>query len=221
MQRLGHLLRMSQPLVLDSTTPYMSIAQQLLLQDVSKDDFHSLWPELYQSADGSDGLAAVSTRFPSRLIGRFNVSIGSKRLWAPMLVDTGAPFTLLSSYTLDRFGVDTIPSTFSAQIGHVRADVSLSPAESHFRHLNILGMDVLREAIPNWPHGLWDLLDRGLRLKAAETDDKCITAVDIAMLIGGWWKEVRRSSCVSADRVLLISLIMGTCTLAELQASHE
>jgi hypothetical protein len=156
-------------LLVDGTAPYLSIAQKILLQDISVTDFHAHWPELYEVAQSEDGLAAVSTRFPRRLVGRFGVRINQKRLWVPMLVDTGAQVTIFSLRTLKHFGFrDSIPSAFSASIGHVQCDVAVCPADTHFEHLNILGMDVLEHAISNWPYALWHLLEGGLRLTAAD-----------------------------------------------------
>jgi hypothetical protein len=154
----------SGPFVLDSDIPLMSVREELLLMDVDTNQFHSLWEDLYHETAGQEGFVEMSTQFPRRLIGKFAVRIGSKRLWTPLLIDTGAPRTLFSSHTLDKFGIQA-NSYFQASVGHLSISAETAPGDTHFSDLNILGMDVLERAIPTWPDSLCQQLQAGLRLR--------------------------------------------------------
>lgn len=60
------------------------------------------------------------------------------------LVDTGSPHTYLSRTTVEALGIsDSIPEGFIATIHGENMYVNLSPANSHYTDINIIGSDFL------------------------------------------------------------------------------
>src|SRR5690242_2645625 len=60
------------------------------------------------------------------------------------LVDTGSPHTYLSITTINALGMkDAIPDNFSAEVHGVKVNVNMSPLDSHYRDINVLGSDSL------------------------------------------------------------------------------
>ena len=80
------------------------------------------------------------------------VEIRRKRLYIPMLCDTGSPKTYLSTTTLDQFDLNT------SSVSHLKIHVGLNSlfvnildenAQGKVRGLNILGSDLLRQLLPD------------------------------------------------------------------------
>ena len=80
------------------------------------------------------------------------VEIRRKRLYIPMLCDTGAPKSYLSTTTLDHFGLEI------SFVGHIKIQVGRDSlfvnvldenAPDKVRGLNILGSDLLRQLLPD------------------------------------------------------------------------
>ena len=99
------------------------------------------------------------------------VEIRRKRLYIPMLCDTSAPKSYLSTTTLDQFGLEN-----SSYVGHIKIHVG---RDSHFvnildenapdkvRGLNILGSDLLRQLLPDIVPLLVTSINKGYYLTMA------------------------------------------------------
>ena len=152
---------------------YFTVLDELLLRDVSKQSFHNCWADLYTEASSSNIL--MTNQFPRRIVGKFPLKIGKKRLWTPMLIDTGAPSCLISTETLNHFKTEIV-SPLPIHIGHLstRAHVisdDEAKLHSRFADINILGMDVLEKIFPTWPDSLGEQLTSGLRLTAQDLEE--------------------------------------------------
>ena len=80
------------------------------------------------------------------------VEIRHKRLYIPMLCDTGSPKTYLSTTALDQFGLETsFVSHLKIHVGRGSLFVKIldENAPIRLRGLNILGSDLLRQLLPD------------------------------------------------------------------------
>ena len=80
------------------------------------------------------------------------VEIHGKRLYIPMLCDTGAPKTYLSTTTLDQFNLnEALAGHLKIRVGRDSLFVNIldENAPIKLRGLNILGSDLLRQLLPN------------------------------------------------------------------------
>ena len=80
------------------------------------------------------------------------VKIRRKRLYIPMLCDTGSPKTYLSTTTLDQFDLNTsFVSHLKIHVGQTSLFVNIldENAPDKVRGLNILGSDLLRQLLPD------------------------------------------------------------------------
>ena len=80
------------------------------------------------------------------------VEIRRKRLYIPMLCDTGSPKTYLSTATLDQFDLNTsFVSHLKIHVGQNSLFVNIldENAPGKVRGLNILGSDLLRQLLPD------------------------------------------------------------------------
>jgi hypothetical protein len=175
--RLGAALRRKvtsqnysgRPLIIDSDTPFLTPLEDILLQDVKSDTFHDRsFSDLYTTVSDDRGVAEMSTEYARRLIGKFAVRVGKQRLWTPMIIDTGARCTLLSPITLLKFGVKEADWMGSMSVGGVKVTGHVSPADTHYSDLNLVGMVLLEAAIPGWNELLLAQLEKGLRLRSPE-----------------------------------------------------
>jgi len=147
--------------------PFFSLKDELLLQDVKKEDFHAAWPDLYQNVEmDKRGFAGLSTRFMGRYVGKFSVKIGPKRLWTPMLIDTGAPHSFICGESFDKFGV-TPGKNVSIEVGSKTINVKVSPMNSHFEELNLLGVDFL-DSMPSFRSDLEKDIREGCSLEPTQ-----------------------------------------------------
>jgi hypothetical protein len=156
-----------------------TILDELLLQDVNKESFHSCWADLYTEASSSNIL--MTNQFPGRIVGKFPLKIGKKRLWTPMLIDTGAPSCLICTETLNRFKTEIV-SPLPIHIGHLATRAHIisddeAKLHSRFADINILGMDVLEKIFLTWPDSLREQLTAGLRLTAQDLQEDDAFAV--------------------------------------------
>lgn len=73
------------------------------------------------------------------------VKVKKKSLNVFFLIDTGSPHTYLSNTTIKELGiVDSVPESFKATVhGIVMPTVHLSPLNSHYSDINIIGTDFL------------------------------------------------------------------------------
>jgi hypothetical protein len=159
--------------VVEFPESYFTILDELLLRDVSKESFHSCWEDLYTDATSSN--ISMTNQFPRRIVGKFPLKIGKRRLWTPMLIDTGAPGCVICAETLNRFEAEIV-SPFPILIGHLGTQahvISDDEAKKHsrFADINILGMDVLEKIFPTWPDSLGEQLTTGLRLTARDLQE--------------------------------------------------
>jgi len=145
--------------------PFFSLQDELLLQDVKKEDFHAAWPDLYQNVEmDKRGFAGLSTLFLGRYVGKFSVKIGHKRLWTPMLVDTGAPHSFICAESFDKFGVTPGRAAVSIEVGSKTLTVKVSPMNSHFEEINLLGVDFL-DKMPSFRSDLEKDISEGCSLE--------------------------------------------------------
>ena len=80
------------------------------------------------------------------------VEIRGKRRYIPMLCDTGAPKTCISTITIEKFGLEASTVThINIKLGErsVYATVSGENCQPLARGLNILGSDVLQLLVPD------------------------------------------------------------------------
>jgi hypothetical protein len=74
------------------------------------------------------------------------VQRGSKCINVIFVVDTGAPFTYISTEALAALGVtDMLPSAVRVSINGVPFSVQSVPADSHFQGVSLLGLDFLED----------------------------------------------------------------------------
>ena len=90
--------------------------------------------------------------FANRLIMLVAVEIRGKRRYIPMLCDTGAPKTCISTITLEKFGLEASTANhISIKLGErsVYAAIPDENCAAYVRGLNILGSDVLQLLVPD------------------------------------------------------------------------
>ena len=90
--------------------------------------------------------------FANRLIMLVAVEIRGKRRYIPMLCDTGAPKTCVSTITLEKFGLEASTANhISIKLGErsVYAAIPDENCAAYVRGLNILGSDVLQLLVPD------------------------------------------------------------------------
>ena len=91
--------------------------------------------------------------FADRLMMLVAVEIRHKRLYIPMLCDTGAPKSYLSTTTLDRFDLNTsfVAHHLKIHVGRDSLFVNIldENAPDNVRGLNVLGSDLLRQLLPD------------------------------------------------------------------------
>ena len=90
--------------------------------------------------------------FANRLIMLVAVEIRGKRRYIPMLCDTGAPKTCISTITLEKFGLEASAANhISIKLGErsVYAAIPDENCAAYVRGLNILGSDVLQLLVPD------------------------------------------------------------------------
>jgi hypothetical protein len=164
--------------VMDFPESSFTILDELLLRDVSKESFHSCWEDLYSAATSSN--ISMTNQFPRRIVGKFPLKIGKRRLWTPMLIDTGAPGCVICAETLNRFKAEIV-SPLPILIGHFGTQAHVisddeTKKHSRFADINILGMDVLEKIFPTWPDSLGEQLTAGLRMTARDLQEDDIFA---------------------------------------------
>ena len=77
------------------------------------------------------------------------VEIRGKRRYIPMLCDTGAPKTCISTITLEKFGLEANHISIKLGARSVYAAIPDENCASYVRGLNILGSDVLQLLVPD------------------------------------------------------------------------
>ena len=78
------------------------------------------------------------------------VEIRGRRRYVPMLFDTGAPKTCISTITLEKFGVEaSTASHVNIKLGQSSAYAAVPDENTYVRGLNILGCDVLKLLVPD------------------------------------------------------------------------
>lgn len=174
------------PFVHESPKHLISIINQFMFVDVKTEDFHTLYPDLYMPAPVDQHLARLQTRFNLRLIAKVSLQIGKKRLWVPMLLDTGSPTTLICQATLRQFKCDSFED-FEATVGGVPLFVSVIDLDTHFGDINVLGMDWLIRVFSRVDEFLEEELKQRLQFKA-----KDVPVIWIQQLVrdGDGWKAV-------------------------------
>ena len=79
------------------------------------------------------------------------VEIRGKRRYIPMLCDTGAPKTSISTITIEKFGLEaSTASHIKIKLGERSVYAAIPDENNHVRGLNILGSDVLQLLIPDF-----------------------------------------------------------------------
>ena len=88
--------------------------------------------------------------FANRLIMLVAVEIRGKRRYVPMLCDTGAPKTCISTVTIEKFGLETstVPH-INIKLGERSVYAAIPDENTYARGLNILGSDVLQLLVPD------------------------------------------------------------------------
>lgn len=125
--------------------------QDLLLSDVKEDDLRSgvslALEETYLdvvSEEPSWPVKGILFGHNSRPFVCFYVKIKTKSIKVFFLVDTGSPHTYLSGSTMNALGVDSVPSSFRSTIHGVFMPATyISPSNSHYSDINIIGADFL------------------------------------------------------------------------------
>ena len=78
------------------------------------------------------------------------VEIRGTRRYVPMLCDTGAPKTCISTITLEKFGVEaSTASHVNIKLGQSSVHAAVPDENTYARGLNILGSDVLQLLAPD------------------------------------------------------------------------
>ena len=78
------------------------------------------------------------------------VEIRGTRRYVPMLCDTGAPKTCISTITLEKFGVEaSTASHVNIKLGQSSVHAAVPDENTYARGLNILGSDVLQLLVPD------------------------------------------------------------------------
>lgn len=105
-------------------------------------DYHSKVPEAEANnvVQSGDGYLRGSGNRPIVL---FAVSHKGDARWVYFLLDTGAPITYLSIQTANLFGMNEANPSSVTIGGHIHS-VSVSPENSQFRDINLLGGDFLK-----------------------------------------------------------------------------
>ena len=104
--------------------------------------------------------------FANRLIMLVAVEIRGRRRYIPMLCDTGAPKTCISTITLEKFGLEASAANhISIKLGErsVYAAIPDENCAAYVRGLNILGSDVLQLLVPDLVPLLISSLNAGSR----------------------------------------------------------
>jgi hypothetical protein len=78
-----------------------------------------------------------------RLLVARPVTVLSKTMMVPFLIDTASPYTYLSRDAIDRYGAKLPPGDFMADINGVGIATAVSPPNSHFSDFCLLGADYL------------------------------------------------------------------------------
>jgi hypothetical protein len=66
-----------------------------------------------------------------------------KTMMIPFLIDTASPYTYLSRDAIDMYGIKLPPGNFMANINGVRMPTDVSPPNSHFSDICVLGSNYL------------------------------------------------------------------------------
>lgn len=136
-----------------------------MFDDVPVSSFHALFSRCYEpAAPGCELVAEGGYFFANRLIMLVAVEIRGKRRYVPMLCDTGAPKTCISTITLEKFGLEASTAThINIKLGErsVYATVSGDNCQPLARGLNILGSDVLQLLVPDLVPSLISSLNAG------------------------------------------------------------
>lgn len=132
---------------------------EIMLQDVTDEELHTSVAEVLgldylsaaappQPTDGMIKYAGVLYGQYCRPIVSMPVQVRSTCLNVFFLVDTGSPFTFLSSKALHALGfTEHVPDRARVTLGgYSKFYVQLSPLEKHFKDINVLGADFLERA---------------------------------------------------------------------------
>ena len=88
--------------------------------------------------------------FANRIVMLVAVEIRGTRRYVPMLCDTGAPKTCISTITLEKFGVEaSTASHVNIKLGQSSVHAAVPDENTYARGLNILGSDVLQLLAPD------------------------------------------------------------------------
>ena len=99
-----------------------------------------------------EAIADADYFFAERAMMLVTVEIRHKRLYIPMLCDTGSPKTFICTTTLEQFGLETTTvEHIKIGVGQVslRAIILDENCPITYRGLNILGSDLLRQLLPD------------------------------------------------------------------------
>lgn len=99
-----------------------------------------------------EAIADADYFFAERVMMLVAVEIRNKRLYIPMLCDTGSPKTCICTSTLEQFGLETTTvEHVKIGVGQVslRAIILDENCPVTYRGLNILGSDLLRQLLPD------------------------------------------------------------------------
>ena len=102
--------------------------------------------------------------FANRFIMLVAIEIRGKRQYVPMLCDTGAPKTCISTITLEKFGFEASTAThINVKLGErsVYATILDENYPTFLRGLNILGSDFLQLVVPDFVPFVVDSINAG------------------------------------------------------------
>lgn len=126
--------------------------QDLLLSDVKeinlrKEIAYALSVDFLSEAEGEPQWPVEGILFGHnyRAFVNMHVQIKKRPIHVFFLIDTGSPHTYLSNTTIQKLGIiDSVPESFKATIhGIIMPTVHLSPLNSHYSDINIIGTDFL------------------------------------------------------------------------------
>ena len=102
--------------------------------------------------------------FANRFVMLVAVEIRGERRYVPMLCDTGAPKTCISTITLEKFGFEVSTAThINVKLGErsVYATILDENCPTFLRGLNILGSDFLQLVVPDFVPFVVDSINAG------------------------------------------------------------
>ncbi|GES77233.1 hypothetical protein GLOIN_2v1471333 [Rhizophagus clarus] len=141
--------------MLEMNISYDPTSFDILISDICVEDLHEVISDKLnvkylsdsKQEHGSNIEGIIHGRFP-RLICALTVKMITKIKFVHFIVDTGSPMSYLSEDVMSAFGL-FIPNTddlINARINKNKTIVMLSPPNSHFSKMNILGTEFMKSS---------------------------------------------------------------------------